>query len=114
MPIFARYSCERCIGLRVWNAAMRDQPSEVNRLRVCAGVMNSSPYFCGKPPSDSAFTGPARLTSPCSITMRTPGCSTSVVRNTQAHSCALSIVYFSVTSIVASTEPSSGSISATS
>jgi hypothetical protein len=33
---FARYSCERCIGLRVWNAATRDQPSRSNSARVCA------------------------------------------------------------------------------
>ena len=64
--------------------------------------MNSAPYFSGKPPVDSTLIGPARLTSPCSITSLTPGCARSVVRNTVAHSCALSIAYFSVTVIVAS------------
>ena len=61
---FARYSCERCIGLRVWNAATRDQPRRSNSARVSAGVMNSAPYFASKPPSDSTLTGPARLTPP--------------------------------------------------
>ena len=74
--------------------------------------MNSAPYFSGKPPCDSTLTGPARLTSPCSITILTPGCSGSVVLNTVAHSCALSMAYFSVTCIVARSVPSSGSTSA--
>src|SRR2546425_901665 len=81
-----RYSCERCIGLRVWKAATRDQPSRWNSARVSAGVMKSAPYSALKPPSESTFTGPARLTSGCSITMRTPGCSASTVRNTDLHS----------------------------
>src|SRR6186997_2664815 len=34
----ARYSWERCIGLRVWNAATRDQPSRSNCARVSAAV----------------------------------------------------------------------------
>ena len=51
----ARYSCERCIGLRVWNAAIRDQPSDVNSARVSAGVMNSAPYLSAKPPVDSTL-----------------------------------------------------------
>ena len=88
---FARYSCERCIGLRVWKAATRDQPSDVKSARVSAGVLKSDPYFCAKSPVDSTRMGPARLTSPCSITSFTPGCARSVVRNTVAHSCALSI-----------------------
>ncbi len=67
--------------------------------------MNSAPYFSVKPPVDSTLTGPARFTSPCSITILTPGCAGSVVRNTVAHSCALSIAYFSVTVMVASTSP---------
>jgi hypothetical protein len=74
--------------------------------------MNSAPYFAAKPPVDRTLSGPARFTSPCAITSATPGCSTSVVRNTVAHSCALSIVYFSVTVIVASGASSSGSTSA--
>ena len=41
----ARYSCDRCMGLRVWKAAIFDQPSEVNSARVSAGVMNSAPYL---------------------------------------------------------------------
>ena len=108
----ARYSCERCIGLRVWNAATRDQPRRSNSARVSAGVMNSAPYFALKPPSESTCTGPARLTSPCCSTIFTPGCPASTVRNTDLHSCALSIAYFSVTRMVASTAPSSGSASA--
>jgi hypothetical protein len=110
--ILTRYSCERCIGLRVWKAAILDQPSASNRARVSAGVMNSAPYFSAKPPVDSTRTGPARFTSPCSITIFTPGCSASFVRNTVAHSCALSIVYFSTTVIVARHSPVSGSTSA--
>ena len=109
----ARYSCERCIGLRVWNAAIFDQPSAVEQRRGSrAGVMNSAPYLAGKPPVDSTLIGPARLTSPWSITIFTPGCSRSVVRKTVAHSCALSIAYFSVTFIVARISPLSGSTSA--
>src|SRR5436309_1709186 len=65
-----RYSCERCIGLRVWKAATRDQPRRWNSARVSAGVMKSAPYSALKPPSESTFTGPARLTSGCSITVR--------------------------------------------
>ncbi len=74
--------------------------------------MNSEPYFFGNPPCDRTLTGPARFISPCSITILTPGCSMSVVPNTVAHSCALSIAYFSVTFMVASTLSSSGSTSA--
>src|SRR3989344_1774944 len=110
----ARYSWERCIGLRVWNAATVDQPFFLNISRVWAGVRNSSPYFSGKPPCERTFTGPARLTSPCSITILTPGCSKSVVLYTIMHSCALSMVYFSVTFIVAMISPDSLSTSATS
>ena len=108
----ARYSCERCIGLRVWKAATRDQPRRSNSARVSAGVMKSLPYFALKPPSESTFTGPARFTSPCCMTSFTPGCSSSVVLNTDMHSCALSMRYFSVTRIVASTSSPSGSMSA--
>src|SRR5437899_3070164 len=79
-----RYSCERCIGLRVWKAATRDQPRRWNSARVSAGVMKSAPYSALKPPSESTFAGPARLTSGCSITMRTPGCSASTVRRVRA------------------------------
>ena len=107
IAILARYSCERCIGLRVWNAATRDHPSRSNSLRVSAGVMNSSPYFALKPPSESTCTGPARFTSPWSMTILTPGCSISAVRNTDRHSCVLSIGYFSETYITASTSVSS-------
>src|SRR5438477_232285 len=35
----ARYSCERCIGFRVWNAATRDQPRRWNSARVSAPVI---------------------------------------------------------------------------
>jgi hypothetical protein len=91
---------------------MRDQPNDSNNARVCAGVMNSAPYFSGKPPCDSTLIEPARLTSACSITILTPGCARSVVLKTVAHSCALLIEYFSVTNIVASGLPSSGSMSA--
>src|SRR2546425_4850863 len=107
-----RYSCERCIGLRVWKAATRDQPRRWNSARVSAGVMKSAPYSALKPPSESTFTGPARLTSGCSITMRTPGCSASAVRNTDLHSCSLSMVYFSLTRMVARGSSVSGSVSA--
>ncbi len=114
MATFARYSCERCIGLRVWNAATRVHPSRSNSARVSAGVMKSGPYCALNPPSESTVTGPARFTSPCFITICTPGCAGSVVLNTDMHSCALSMRYFSVTFITASTAPSSGSVSATS
>ena len=76
--------------------------------------MNSAPYFSLKPPSESTLTGPARLTSPCAMTIFTPGCSASVVRNTDMHSCALSIAYFSVTFMVARISSESGSTSASS
>ncbi len=112
IAIFARYSCDRCIGLRVWNAATLDQPSAVKSARVCAGVMNSAPYLAANSPVERTLIGPAILTSPCSITTFTPGCAGSTVRNTVAHSCFLSIVYFSVTSIVASGSSPSGSIRA--
>src|SRR5438105_1500316 len=109
---FARYSCERCMGLRVWKAATRDQPRRSNCARVSGGVMNSAPYFALNPPSERTRTGPARFTSPCCVSIFTPGCSRSVVRNTDWHSCALSMRYFSVIVITASRPPSSGSMSA--
>ena len=57
---------------------------------------------------------PARFTSPCSITIFTPGCPTSVVRKTERHSWALSMVYFSETSRIAIGAGSPGPASATS
>src|ERR1051326_4752918 len=109
---FARYSCDRCIGLRVWNAAIRVQPRRSNSARVSAGVMKSAPYFALNPPSESTFTGPARFTFGCCMTIATPGCAPSLVRKTRLHSRALSIVYFSLTVIVARGAPLSGSVSA--
>ena len=61
IAILARYSCERCIGLRVWNAAIVVQPSEVNSARVSAGVMNSAPYCSANPPVDSTLIGPGEV-----------------------------------------------------
>src|SRR5260370_426173 len=98
--------------VRVGNAATRDQASRSNAARVSAGVMNRVPYFALKPPSDSTCTGPARFTSPCCMTIFTPGCSTSMVLNTDKHSCATSMRYFSVTFITARRLSSSGSVSA--
>ena len=37
MAILARYSWERCMGFRVWNAAIVLQPLSSNILRVCVG-----------------------------------------------------------------------------
>src|SRR5258706_331556 len=107
-----RYSCERCMGLRVWKAATRDHPRRSNSARVSAGVMKSVPYFAAKPPSESTRTRPPRFTSPCSITICTPGCFASVVRNTDWHSRRLSIRYLSVTVIAARISSPSGSTSA--
>ena len=39
MAIFAKYSCERCIGLLVWKAAMVCQFFSSNNARVSAGVL---------------------------------------------------------------------------
>ncbi len=74
--------------------------------------MKSAPYFALNPPSDRTLSGPARLTSGCCITMLTPGCSASAVWNTDEHSDALSMPYFSVTLMVARGSPVSGSASA--
>ena len=101
MAILARYSCDRCIGLRVWNAATVLQPLASNRVRVSAGVRNSSPNSSGKLPAESTVRRPARFTPPCSITILTPGCSTSVVRKIERHSRGLSMAYFSVTARIA-------------
>ena len=101
IAILARYSCDRCMGLRVWNAATVVQPFASNRARVSAGVRNSSPNSSGKLPADSTVTRPARFTPPCSITIFTPGCSESVVRKTERHSRTLSMAYFSETSSIA-------------
>jgi len=76
--------------------------------------MKSAPYFARKPPSESTFTGPARFTSPCAMTIFTPGCSGSVVLNTDVHSRALSMRYFPVTRSTARISPPSGSASASS
>jgi len=78
-------------GQSVSNAGTRDQPIRSNSEGVSAGVMKSAPYFALKPPSDSTCTGPARFTSPCCMTICTPGCAGSVVLNTAMHSCALSM-----------------------
>src|SRR3569623_673497 len=114
MAIFTRYSCDRCSGLRVWKATTVVQPFSSNSLRVSAGVMYTSAKSVGKRPCDKTFTGPARFTSPCSITIFTPGCSGSVVLNTIAHSCALSMPYFSVIFMVAMISLDSRSTNATS
>src|SRR3569833_1134150 len=114
MAIFTRYSCDRCSGLRVWMATTVGQPFSSNSLRVSAGVMYTSAKSVGKRPCDKTFTGPARFTSPCSITIFTPGCSGSVVLNTIAHSCALSMPYFSVIFMVAMISLDSRSTNATS
>ena len=74
--------------------------------------MNRAPYCSANPPVESTLIGPARFTAGWPSTILTPGCSGSVVRKIVAHSCALLIAYFSVTSIVASGCPSSGSTSA--
>ena len=57
---------------------------------------------------------PARFTSPCSITILTPGWSRSVVRKTERHSWALSMAYFSEIARIAIGAGSSGPTSATS
>ena len=67
--------------------------------------MNCSPYFSLKPPVDSTLTGPARLHLPWAMTILTPGCSRSVVLNTCMHSCALSMVYRSLTLMMARISP---------
>ena len=100
------------MGLRVWNAATVLQPFASNRARVSAGVRNSSPNSFGKPPAESTVRRPPRFTSPCSITIFTPGCSASVVRKTERHSWALSMVYFSETSRIAIGAGSPGPASA--
>ena len=112
IAILARYSCDRCIGLRVWNAATVLQPFASNLARVSAGVRNRSPNSSGKLPAESTVRRPARFTSPCSITILTPGCSGSVVRKTERHSRALSMVYFSATSRIAIGAESPGPTSA--
>ncbi len=114
MAILARYSWERCIGLRVWKAAILDQPSCSNLARVSAGVMNWSPYTSLKSPVESTFTVAGQVDWPCSITILTPGCSRSVVLYTSMHSWALSMAYFSVTFMVAMISPLAPSTRATS
>ena len=72
--------------------------------------MKSARYFALKPPSVCTFTAPARFDFGCCTTIATPGCAGSVVRKTALHSRALSIVYFSLTFMVASGAPHSGSV----
>jgi hypothetical protein len=64
-----------------------------------------------KPASDSTFTAP-EFDFGCCMTIATPGCAGSVVRKTALHSRALSIVYFSLTFMVASGAPLAASVSA--
>src|SRR3990167_9575754 len=69
-------------------------------------------YFSGNSPWENTSTGPARFTSPCSITIFTPGCSMSLVLKMVWHSWALSMVYFSFTIITPISSPLSSSTSA--
>ena len=67
--------------------------------------MKSAPYFALKPPSESTLTGPARLTSPCVHDHLDARMLDVGGRNTDMHSCSLSIAYFSVTFMVARISP---------
>ena len=51
------------------------RPAQALELRARLGRrLEKLPYFAWKPPSESTFTGPARLNSGCAITIATPGC----------------------------------------